>query len=164
VTADWPARPLDRRQRERRGGQSRGVRVVAIVPGAGMSVISGAGTGGDNERLAVSLYRTICGPISLGAFGAVIDRHRQHHRQWLDLLRGRRCHHGSRINLQTSTVFGTVGGQILNASDTIFTGLVTVERQQSGCARFCYVPLGSRTPRRYRCQNSLESFDSMARD
>jgi hypothetical protein len=29
-----------------------GLSHATIVPGAGMSVISGAGTGGDNERLA----------------------------------------------------------------------------------------------------------------
>jgi len=29
---------------------------------------------------------------------------------------------------------------------------VNSERRQDGCVRFSFVPLGSRTPRRYRCQ------------
>jgi hypothetical protein len=33
---------------------------------------------------------------------------------------------------------------------------VTVERQQIGCIRFSYLPDGSITPRRYRCQPDLE--------
>lgn len=36
--------------------------------------------------------------------------------------------------------------------NSIFTGLMTVGRRQIGCLRFCSVPSGSRTPRRYRCQ------------
>lgn len=41
------------------------------------------------------------------------------------------------------------------AEDSIFTGTVRVARRQIGCMRFCYVPAGSRTPRRYRCQPDL---------
>ena len=41
------------------------------------------------------------------------------------------------------------------AEDSIFTALVTVTRRQIGCMRFCYVPPGSRTPRRYHCQPDL---------
>jgi hypothetical protein len=52
-----------------------------------------------------------------------------------------------------STVMGGVRVRELDlASETIFTGLVLSERHQSGCVRFCFVPNGSRTPRRYRCQ------------
>src|SRR5262249_1900717 len=41
------------------------------------------------------------------------------------------------------------------AENCIFNGLVTVARRQIGCIRFCYVPPGSRTPRRYHCQPDL---------
>ena len=40
----------------------------------------------------------------------------------------------------------------LEASNSIFTGAVTAIRRQVGCVRFCYLPLESRAPRRYRCQ------------
>lgn len=39
----------------------------------------------------------------------------------------------------------------LSASNTLFTGTVLVQRRQEGCVRFCHVPEGSRTPRRFRC-------------
>jgi hypothetical protein len=42
------------------------------------------------------------------------------------------------------------------ASESIFTGVVTVGRRQRGCVRFCYVPPGSETPQQYRCQRALE--------
>lgn len=41
---------------------------------------------------------------------------------------------------------------IARADNTLFVGHVTVARRQFGCMRYCYVPLGSRTPRRHRCQ------------
>ena len=43
----------------------------------------------------------------------------------------------------------------LEASDSIFTGRVDAARTQSGCVRFSFVPRGSRTPRRHRCQPDL---------
>ena len=42
------------------------------------------------------------------------------------------------------------------ASEVIFTGPVVAERLQEGCVRFSFVPAGSKTPRRYRCQPDLE--------
>jgi hypothetical protein len=42
------------------------------------------------------------------------------------------------------------------ASEVIFTGPVVAERLQEGCVRFSFVPAGSATPRRYRCQPDLE--------
>jgi len=38
------------------------------------------------------------------------------------------------------------------AENSIFTSCVNVARRQLGCMRFCYVPSGCRTPRRYHCQ------------
>ena len=40
-------------------------------------------------------------------------------------------------------------------SESIFTQPVTVQRRQAGCMRFSYVPDGSTTPMRYRCQPDL---------
>ena len=36
--------------------------------------------------------------------------------------------------------------------NTMFDGCVCVARRQAGCLRFCWVPVSSRTPRRYECQ------------
>src|SRR5262249_20571780 len=41
------------------------------------------------------------------------------------------------------------------AQNSIFAGCVNVARRQLGCMRFCYVPPGCRTPRRYRCQPDM---------
>lgn len=55
--------------------------------------------------------------------------------------------------IERTTVFGEVLVHAVELGEnSIFTGLMTVGRRQIGCLRFCYVPPGSRTPRRYRCQ------------
>lgn len=54
------------------------------------------------------------------------------------------------------TVFGRVELHALSrAENSIFTGQLRVARRQPGCVRFCYVPPGSRTPRRSYCQPDL---------
>jgi hypothetical protein len=57
------------------------------------------------------------------------------------------------ITLRRVTVFGRVLTHAIElAEDCILLGTVLVARRQRGCMRFCYVPPGSRTPRRYQCQ------------
>jgi hypothetical protein len=63
---------------------------------------------------------------------------------------------GPACRIERCTIRGPVRArQIDLASDSIFDGLVTVQRQQTGCIRFSYVPPDSVTPRRYRCQPDL---------
>jgi hypothetical protein len=60
-------------------------------------------------------------------------------------------------SLVRTTVFGEVHVQELTlASEVIFTGRVSSKRRQHGCVRFSFVPEGSETPRRYRCQPDFE--------
>lgn len=60
------------------------------------------------------------------------------------------------LRVVRSTIIGEAQvNAILLASDSIFTGTIKVTRRQIGCVRFCYVPPGSRTPRRYHCQPDL---------
>jgi hypothetical protein len=57
------------------------------------------------------------------------------------------------LTIARSTVFGEVNAHAIElAENCIFMSRVRVARSQLGCMRFCYVPLGSRTPRRYHCQ------------
>ncbi|HEV3166859.1 MAG TPA: hypothetical protein VGZ22_22720, partial [Isosphaeraceae bacterium] len=57
------------------------------------------------------------------------------------------------LRIVRCTVFGRVQVHQLDlAENCIFTGEVKVARRQQGCVRFCYVPRGSVTPRRYDCQ------------
>lgn len=68
------------------------------------------------------------------------------------------------LSLESCTVIGKVHARELTlASDCLFVARLAslgdpwaaplwVERRQQGCVRFSWVPPGSRTPRRYRCQ------------
>jgi hypothetical protein len=57
------------------------------------------------------------------------------------------------LTIVRSTVFGIVDVHAMQlAENSIFTSCVNVARRQIGCMRFCYVPAGCRTPRRYSCQ------------
>lgn len=57
----------------------------------------------------------------------------------------------SPVRVERCTVLGTCSVRRLEATDSLFTFDVTVERDQEGCVRFCYVTPNSRTPRQYQC-------------
>ena len=60
---------------------------------------------------------------------------------------------GAAARLERVTVLGaTLVRQLTLASDVIFNERAVAERRQVGCARFSFVPEGSRVPRRYHCQ------------
>ena len=55
--------------------------------------------------------------------------------------------------IRRCTVFGIVDLHAMQLGEnSIFSGCVNVARRQVGCMRYCYVPAGCRTPRRYACQ------------
>lgn len=60
------------------------------------------------------------------------------------------------LTVQRSTVFGIVEVHAIElAENSIFNDCLDVARRQLGCMRFCYVPHGCRTPKRYHCQPDL---------
>ncbi len=60
------------------------------------------------------------------------------------------------LRITRSTVIGRMCLHELELGEnSIFYGIVTVARRQTGCVRFSYVTPGSRTPRRYSCQPDL---------
>jgi hypothetical protein len=128
-----------------------------IAPTGGLHVLSSGAAGGDNAGLTVNLYRSICGPISLSGSVPVLNT--------VDSIvtSGTAASStvaaitapGATVNLATTTVFGTTTGLIIGASDSIFTGVVTATRLQTGCVRFSHLPQGSQTAQRYRCQPDL---------
>ena len=64
---------------------------------------------------------------------------------------------GPPAHIERSTLFGSSRFLKLElASESIFTGVVTVDQKQQGCVRFSYVPPTSVTPQNYRCQPALE--------
>jgi hypothetical protein len=73
------------------------------------------------------------------------------------------------LTILRSTVFGALQVHAIDlAENSIFEGQLCVQRSQSGCIRFCYVPPGAVTPRRYECQPDLveaaASADVLAAD
>jgi hypothetical protein len=68
---------------------------------------------------------------------------------------------GTQVMLERVTVLGRTIARQLEASDSLFAQLVQVKQRQVGCLRFCYVPEGSRTPRRYRCQPDLALMEAI---
>ena len=67
---------------------------------------------------------------------------------------------GPPASLLRTTILGTVHVRELTlASEVIFTAPVLADRRQVGCVRFSYVPAGSETPRRFRCQPDLALKD-----
>ncbi len=106
-----------------------------------------------NELISLMLDRSICGPINILAEDAQISINESiidnKEGMAVSVLRGQ-------LAIQKTTVFGEVKSNSLDASNSIFIGMLTITRRQIGCVRFSYVPNGSETPRRYRCQPELE--------
>lgn len=64
---------------------------------------------------------------------------------------------GPSTTIERTTVFGKVHvKELTGASNVIFTDTVMVDHRQQNCVRYSFVPDGSQTPRRYRCQPDLE--------
>lgn len=60
------------------------------------------------------------------------------------------------LHAHSTTVIGEVHTHAVRiAENSVFTGQLRVVRRGIGCLRFSYVPPGSRTPRRHRCQPDL---------
>ena len=68
------------------------------------------------------------------------------------------------LEICNATVFGATTCLQLEASGVIFDGDVTVTRRQAGCLRYCALPPGSVTPRRFRCQPDLALAGAAATD
>jgi hypothetical protein len=97
-----------------------------------------------NPELAVSLHRCIAGPVTLPETVSQLT---------VDESIVRTVTAGDTdVVLDRVTVLGGVTAHELEASDSLFTGQVRVQRRQGGCVRFSYVPPGSQTPRQHRCQ------------
>lgn len=131
------------------------LRHCSLVPGRGGIVHTGNAPG-----LAITLTHSLVGPISaanalsgVSADICVIDAGGAAPPVACVLP-------DTTLTLNRCTVLGTVACGELAAGNSLFDGIVKVQRRQQGCVRFCYVPPGttaqpSVTPRRYRCQPDL---------
>ncbi len=60
---------------------------------------------------------------------------------------------GATLLMRRCTVFGAVSVvDVDEVSDTIFTSRLDVQRRQTGCVQYSWVPPGSATPRLHQCQ------------
>ncbi|QBR01438.1 hypothetical protein [Paraburkholderia pallida] len=67
------------------------------------------------------------------------------------------------VDLAATTVLGTIAARETSLiENSIVTGVATFERTQGGCVRYSYVPPGSLTPQRFRCQPDLAIAAALA--
>lgn len=123
----------------------------------------------DNSRLTLSLRRCISGAITLAPSvprltltDCIVDARSPHlmdtSMDGNDLNLNQQqaiAAPGTGVDVKTSTLFGTTTVCTLDAQESLFLGKVVSQRRQAGDLRFCYVPQGSRTPPRFRCQPDL---------
>jgi hypothetical protein len=128
-----------------------------VAAGPGIVVDATRPTGSRiNARLRVELAFSIVGPVvcpdeaaGVWLLDSIVDG--------LDgaAVEGPGGEPAAPLQVERSTILGEVAARSLEASETIFTDTVEIERKQAGCVRFSYVPRGSHTPRRHRCQPDL---------
>ncbi|BCZ84367.1 hypothetical protein PTKU64_80420 [Paraburkholderia terrae] len=60
------------------------------------------------------------------------------------------------LDIAASTVLGTISArETVLIENSILSGVARFERTQAGCVRYSYLPPGSVTPQRFRCQPDL---------
>jgi hypothetical protein len=133
------------------------LRHCSLVPNKGGVAHTGTGT-----DLKLSLYRCLSGPLrSNRPLAAVVLRDclidGEGNNLALDV-------DDSPLTVIASTLLGTTAAGRLEASNSLFDGLVTIARRQEGCVRYSYLPPKSVTPRRHRCQPDLVMTDLPAAD
>jgi len=120
-----------------------------------------AGTAGDprNEDLRLEIAFSIVGPLRLPEHAKgiwVLDSIVDGVNTSAIAATGSDDETGPPVSLERVTVFGpSFVKEIAYGSEVIFDAPVVAARSQSGCLRFSYVPPGSETPQRYRCQPDL---------
>lgn len=114
---------------------------------------------GQNEHLDIHMERCITGPIhilpavsGLTVKESIVDNgsNPANDTFWALLA------NETPIQLVNVTVMGSLDARSVQAENSIFTGLLKIQRRQTGCVRFSFVPPGSVTPRLFRCQPQLE--------
>lgn len=123
------------------------------------SIVVDAASGGTelNTHFALELASSISGPLvcpesarGIWILDSVVDG-----LGGQALGDGTAAGHAAPLTIERSTILGTLTTHELEGSESIFTGRVDTARTQEGCVRFSFVPRGSRTPRRHRCQPDL---------
>ena len=106
-----------------------------------------------NARLEVSVVRAVTGPLRVAADARAL----RVEDSVVDPAAGSLALRGPAVEVEGSTIFGWTEARTLEASNSIFTRRVTVERRQQGCVRFSWLAPGSLVPRRHECHPSAPS-------
>jgi hypothetical protein len=124
------------------------VQHCTLVPASG-----GVEAALQSSILEVSLKQSVFGAVQVLSVGALVclDECIIDHKSGIAISVPE-----GQLGVQNSTVFGSVEAQSLDAGNSIFNDRIDIARRQTGCVRFSFVPFGSVTPRRYRCQPELE--------
>ncbi|KQZ61383.1 hypothetical protein ASD67_19335 [Sphingopyxis sp. Root1497] len=119
-----------------------------------------------NGELAVAVDHSIIGPLALGPAGGGLriadsiigeDRDLQADPDLLALVIDAPA---ADADIARSTIFGRTIVRSIEAENGLFLGTARAAQRQRGCVRFCYAPLTSRVPRRYRCQPDMAIADA----
>jgi hypothetical protein len=121
-------------------GRFRVAHCTLASPGGVAAMTSQAGR---NARLALEIERSFVGPVSVDAPARLTA---------LDSVLGSLAAPDASAALAAVTVLGASQVQRVEASDCIFEDVLTVERRQTGCVRYSWLPPEPEAPRRYRCQ------------
>jgi hypothetical protein len=127
----------------------------------------------ESRGVTLSIERSIVGAIELplGAVATISDSIVDATAETKLAYSGPEGAYGGELTLADTTVFGRVRAtQMRLATNSIVLAAVEeaapsgtlpvdVDRRQEGCVRFSFVPIGSRTPRRFSCRpaNSAEA-------
>jgi hypothetical protein len=122
-----------------------------VAPGGESLRVDGAGP--INTHLEVGLDHAIAGALVIPATARVIRIDDSIVDGAIDA--GAATAATTRLEIERSTVTGRTNVRELEAGESIFAGRVDSAQTQAGCVRFSFVPFGSRTPRRHRCQPDL---------
>lgn len=123
-----------------------------------------------NVRARVTIEHSILGPIEviedevhsdpipIEVRDSIVDAMGGDHQS---IIGPQGSHAHAVLTVRRSTVFGIVQVHAMKLGEnSLFLDCVHVARRQIGCMRFCYVPSGCRTPRRYNCQPDLVVRDA----
>lgn len=155
------------------------LRHCTLVPGLSLETDGAPSAPGEPsliveaDGVTVEIERSILGPIrtvedtQVSAVDVIIDANERDH---LAFANPDGDGPGGWLTLIDATVFGRVDAAAMPlVSNTILdaaegpAGAAPVRsmRRQMGCIRFSYVPPGSRTPRRFRCQPELAATQAI---
>jgi hypothetical protein len=112
-----------------------------------------------NQWLQIKIQNSICGPLNLHDTqvestlieNSIVDNPAN----WAILAPK------APLQLNCTTVLGKTSAKSITADNSIFNEAIIIERTQTGCIRFSFVPYSDyktapQTPRRFHCQPELE--------